>query len=1046
MDTFEQTTNKNIGSQKTEGETFASRDAMIKSFFGNSGWVYDIATDTMEYDYLSSQDGNGSVCKELSDYCNSIKDMRLIHEDDIPIFDVFCAEMAAGKEHITAEYRAVAEDYQIKWFRQMAHTVYDEEGKPVKVYGRRFDITREKEKDTNVSRELTQDALTGLYNREKIRELINENFAKDDGLQKAIILIDVDRFKEINDSFGKMYGDIVLQTISGVIYTNFMSKDLVGRIAGDQFIVFCDDISKEKVHELVEQLRQRLPVNVPIRDERQVSVSAGIAFYPDNGREFDLLYSRADIALLKAKKAGGDCYLDFDYPSMKEIFAGYTYMKMGSFDEDESRQVKSNSKINKKLFDFAFDTLSKENDIKEAVGQIFEEVGLHYGIDRAILHERDDASDLIDISVYWEKDNKSITSSQNVINTYIWEQLEKEQDEEGYLIFEDGRSQTLDFFREIVQLKNPPVSAILFSIMDSSSMAGLISFETYEEHVFKANEIATLKSIVHLISSYLLGHMVKQQLEAEAIINRNVMDSQKIVYYIIDRDTYEVKYVSKAAKEVFKKMSYGRKCYECIDNPEPCACCPVLKDLSAENTTEFYDDYLDKWYTLTATPMKYTNKDKDVLVCVSDVTEFLYKVKGEDSLTVADSFDKFIVGATKSLMKKDDQFTIVCAGIHEFSKINDEYGYVVGDEVLKEFAKIMKRDLKEGELLCRIKGDDFVLLKKKADDALKDYFKICSGLLTDEFRKTNPNIEINCFAGQYLISDEDEYVNQCVDNAMKARAVASQDISKQGGFYTYSHEFVIKEQEEAALQKKMKQALSTGGFKVYFQPKVDVDDGSIIGAEALVRMQDSDGKMVSPGLFIPLAEKTGMVVDIDTYVYEQTFAYMHKWLEEGKKIPLVSVNVSRLHLLNDELPNRMKALSEKYELKPSQIELEITESVFFEDTERLIEMIKRLKDIGFVISMDDFGSGYSTLNFMKELPVDVIKIDGGFFMKNEMDKKSKAIISAIIQLTKNLEFTTVSEGVETEEQVQFIREQGGTCVQGYFFYKPMPAEEFEKLL
>ena len=130
----------------------------------------------------------------------------------------------------------------------------------------------------------------------------------------------------------------------------------------------------------------------------------------------------------------------------------------------------------------------------------------------------------------------------------------------------------------------------------------------------------------------------------------------------------------------------------------------------------------------------------------------------------------------------------------------------------------------------------------------------------------------------------------------------------------------------------------------------------------------------------------------------------------------------------------------------SRLSWKITESVFFQDADRLIDMIKRLKAVGFVISMDDFGAGYSTLNFMKSLPVDIIKIDGGFFMKNKMDDKNKAVISAIMQLSNNLHFKTVSEGVETDEQVEFIKEQGGKYVQGYYFYKPMPPEEFEGLL
>ena len=160
----------------------------------------------------------------------------------------------------------------------------------------------------------------------------------------------------------------------------------------------------------------------------------------------------------------------------------------------------------------------------------------------------------------------------------------------------------------------------------------------------------------------------------------------------------------------------------------------------------------------------------------------------------------------------------------------------------------------------------------------------------------------------------------------------------------------------------------------------------------------------------------------------------------------MSVNLSRLHLLDDNLPEMIKGMSDKYGLKPQQIELEITESVFFEDTERLVKIIKRIKDLGFVISMDDFGAGFSTLSLMKTLPIDIIKLDGSFFLRNELDAKNKAVISAIMQLSKNLQFETVSEGIETKEQLEFVKEQGGKCVQGFYFYKPMPADEFEKLL
>ena len=318
--------------------------------------------------------------------------------------------------------------------------------------------------------------------------------------------------------------------------------------------------------------------------------------------------------------------------------------------------------------------------------------------------------------------------------------------------------------------------------------------------------------------------------------------------------------------------------------------------------------------------------------------------------------------------------------------------------------------------------------------------------LAKKFRKKFPNIAINCFAGIYRIPEGEEYISRCLDKAMKARKMALRSIYETNGTYIYTREFELQEIEKDAINRAMKDSLEKGYFRVFFQPKVNILTNEIIGAEALVRMVDADGNLISPGKFIPLAEENGMIVEIDKFVYEETFKLMRKWMDEGKKVPLISVNLSRLHLLNDGLPEYIKQLSDKYGLRPEEIELEITESVFFEDTERLVGIIKNMKDMGYVISMDDFGAGFSTLSLMKSLPVDVIKLDGGFFLKNELDYKNKAVISAIMRLAENLGFETVSEGIETEEQVDFVREQGGKCVQGFYFYRPMPAEEFSKLI
>lgn len=478
--------------------------------------------------------------------------------------------------------------------------------------------------------------------------------------------------------------------------------------------------------------------------------------------------------------------------------------------------------------------------------------------------------------------------------------------------------------------------------------------------------------------------------------------------------------------------------------------CPI-HDCRAENdytnTVEVYNGEEDTWYTVTASRMSDSSDDKKYLLCQSDVTAFLDRVRGEDQLTGVMSYERFRMDAIKVIRRSQDGYMLVFVGIQDFARINDEYGYEVGDQVLKAYADLMRRNMVDNELLCRVKGDDFaVLLKERPTSNIKDRLREYSMILTERFRERFPEISINCFGGVYFIYDSLEHISRCLDKAMMARKVVLKNFYETGGIYTYSKDFELQEKQKEEMNRAMKESLEKGYFRVYFQPKVDTVTEEIIGAEALVRLLDKDNKLVSPGKFIPLAEENGLIVEIDKFVYDKTFELMSKWIKEGKQVPLVSVNLSRRHLLDDNLPEMIKGMSDKYGLKPEQIELEITESIFFEDTERLVKIIKRIKDLGYVISMDDFGAGFSTLSLMKTLPVDIIKLDGSFFMRSELDAKNKAVIAAVMQLSKNLQFETVSEGIETKEQLEFVREQGGRCVQGYYFYKPMPAEEFEKLL
>ena len=254
---------------------------------------------------------------------------------------------------------------------------------------------------------------------------------------------------------------------------------------------------------------------------------------------------------------------------------------------------------------------------------------------------------------------------------------------------------------------------------------------------------------------------------------------------------------------------------------------------------------------------------------------------------------------------------------------------------------------------------------------------------------------------------------------------------------------LLKEQD---IESHMEEALENKEFKVYLQPKYSPEGGRMGGAEALVRWISPTSGFISPGEFIPIFEKNTFIIQLDEYMLEEVCKLQRMWLDEGKTLVPISVNISRIHLLDEGLILMILHIVDYYKLPHDCIELELTESAFFDDKKKLIHTVEELKKNGFVVSMDDFGSGYSSLNTLKDLPFDVVKLDGEFFRKMEDQTRSRIIIEDTITLAKHLELQVVAEGIEEKEQVEFLKSMGCDLIQGYYFAKPMPAEEFGKLL
>lgn len=264
----------------------------------------------------------------------------------------------------------------------------------------------------------------------------------------------------------------------------------------------------------------------------------------------------------------------------------------------------------------------------------------------------------------------------------------------------------------------------------------------------------------------------------------------------------------------------------------------------------------------------------------------------------------------------------------------------------------------------------------------------------------------------------------------------------------YSEEMRLEILDEQELTGDMDEALAAGQFVVYFQPQVDYDDGKLIGAEALVRWKHPTRGLIPPYKFIPLFEKNGFISKLDEFVWGKSCSYMRKWLDSsGKLLPIsVSVNISRVDIYNKDLCANLLALVGKYDLPPASLRLEITEGVYMEDSEQLSRVVGELQAAGFTVEMDDFGSGYSSLNMLKDVPVDMLKLDMRFLSSSKNEARSGNILSSVIRMARWLRLPIITEGVETREQADYLKNLGACYMQGYYFGRPMPAEEFEEIL
>jgi diguanylate cyclase (GGDEF)-like protein len=465
------------------------------------------------------------------------------------------------------------------------------------------------------------------------------------------------------------------------------------------------------------------------------------------------------------------------------------------------------------------------------------------------------------------------------------------------------------------------------------------------------------------------------------------------------------------------------------------------KEISEDGRTLYYDMNFGKLY----------DERNNYIGCyflMRDKTEDMEKLEREhyhsthDMLTGLYNREYFYEAVQKLLAKHPDvQYDVISINIRDFKLVNDLFGFEMGDTILKRIAEIMIETLPgdtTDHACARMESDHFVFCIRKE---LFQEEKLNAVL--GEVLKLIPQSEYQMMihAGVYEVQSDDSDVSVMCDRANIAIATIKDNYQCRIAYY--DEQLMERVMYEKRLVSEFEPALEKKQFVMFLQPQV-LADGTVLGAEALVRWIHPERGMVSPGDFIGVFEKAGLIYRLDEYIWDLAARKLKEWKDNGWEDLHISVNISAKDFYYLDIYKTFTALVEKYDIAPRMLKLEITETALMMDLEKQLVLIEKLRNYGFGVEIDDFGSGYSSLNMLKDIPADVLKIDMGFLQETQNRERSGIILRTIVELAKQLRMTVITEGVESKEQVDYMTKAGCDMFQGYYFARPIAVEEFEE--
>ena len=411
-----------------------------------------------------------------------------------------------------------------------------------------------------------------------------------------------------------------------------------------------------------------------------------------------------------------------------------------------------------------------------------------------------------------------------------------------------------------------------------------------------------------------------------------------------------------------------------------------------------------------------------------------------DPITGLGNYNAYLA-RTKEKLEMNGKKTIIILDIDKFKSFNKKYGHMKGNELLRRVGEEIKHAIRKTDIVCRLANDVFGIFLVGEVDIENITRRLNNKISRIKIGDIWYNLRISM--GVYICDKDEKDVQSIIDKAIMAHDSIKGKYHVPYGVFT--EEFEQKMIRESEIENMMDDAIKNKEFEVYYQPQISTKTEKMEGAEALVRWKKDENR-ISPSEFIPIFEKNYFIIKLDEYVYERVCENIQELKKEFKEIPKISVNISKESLIDSKFLEKYEKIMKKYDIMPEEIELEITERTTVNNDIDIQKILNEVKQKGFSIAIDDFGTGYSSLNMLEIMPIDTLKIDKSFIDRIDISEEKTNFIEIIMFITKKLNLKTVAEGVETIQQVKYLKRWNCDFVQGYVYQKPLRFEEFKKYI